>query len=728
MIKPHRIKQTRYYISAMDCPTEEQIIRNGLKGHLGVESLDFDLIHRVLTVTGSSEGVAQALNSLGMAGQVVESAENINKAQEETKKGQKLKWILLGISGVLAASAEILEWAMPGHREGANATSGPNYLVVGLVIAALILGGRDTFRKAWVSLKTFTLNINFLMALAVVGAICVGQWPEAAMVTVLFALAEQIESYSLDRARGAIASLVEITPETARVWHFHLGEEGINSAHWHEMLVGEVASGTKIQVRPGERIPLDGTVLSGSSAVNQAAITGESMPIEKQMGSTVFAGTLNGRGVLEIEVTAAKGNTTLDKIAQAVRDAQSQKAPTQRFVDQFAKIYTPSVVVLALLMAIIPPLFVGHWSEWLYKALVLLVIACPCALVISTPITVVSGLAAAAQQGILIKGGAYLEGGSRLKTIALDKTGTLTNGRPVVTDVVPLGDGSPEYLLHLAASLDAGSEHPVASAIVASCAKGHVCKLTPVVDFEALVGRGVTGILDGRRYYVGNHRLTHDNEVCGPHVEEILERLESEGKTPVILTDEAQALAVLGVADTLRTTSQEAITQLHALGIKTLMLSGDNQKTAEAMAQKLGIDHAQGEMLPEDKRTKIEKLLSEQGSDSIGMVGDGINDAPALALASIGFAMGAAGTDTAIETADVALMHDDLRKLPLFLRLSRKTRQILIQNIAIALILKVIVLALDLTGHPSLWLAVFADMGASLLVIANGLRMLRPLR
>jgi Zn2+/Cd2+-exporting ATPase len=709
--------QTRYYIAAMDCPTEEQIIRNGLKGHASVEQLDFDLINRVLTVTHPAEydqdSLQRALAKLGMAPQIAGNHESVQKAQEETTRNHRLKWIWLGLSGLLAGSAEIVAWQTGDEK---------SILVIGMVLVSLLLSGRDTFRKAITSIQTFTLNINFLMALAVIGAMVIGQWPEAAMVTFLFGVSEMIESYALEKARNAIATLVQIVPETASVWDTHPGEA---EGHWHELPVAEVGTGQRVRVKPGERIALDGKVLEGASAVNQAPITGESLPIEKQIDDPVFAGTINGRGLLVIEVTAAKGNTTLDKIARAVQEAQSEKAPTQRFVDRFARIYTPTVVIVALLVAVLPPLIANEsWQAWLYKALVMLVIACPCALVISTPVTVVSGLAAAARQGILIKGGAYLEGGKYLKAVALDKTGTLTTGRPVVTDVVPLGDGSPEYLLHLAASLDAGSEHPVASAIVALCAKGHDCKPLPVMEFEALVGRGVTGKIDGKRYYVGNHRLTEENKVCSPEVEAVLAQFESAGKTPVILTDDSKALAVLGVADTLRETSVQAIQELHALGIRTLMLTGDNQNTAEAIAKLAGVDDPKGDLLPEDKLTIINSLLEKYGKEGVGMIGDGINDAPALAKASIGFAMGAAGTDTAIETADVALMEDDLRKLPAFVRLSRKTGQVLIQNISLALGIKIVFFILAIFGKTTLWMAVFADLGASLLVIINGLRML----
>lgn len=426
-------------------------------------------------------------------------------------------------------------------------------------------------------------------------------------------------------------------------------------------------------------------------------------------------------------MTANKGNTTLARIIRTVQEAQAQRAPTQRFVDQFARYYTPGVVIFAVLLAAVPPLFFGQaFAPWLYKALVMLVIACPCALVISTPVTVVSGLAAAARQGILVKGGVYLEEGRKIKAVALDKTGTLTYGKPVVTDVIPLNGQPAEELLHWAASLDAQSEHPVASAIVAECAQAHGaerCNLLPVTDFEAITGRGVKGKLNGQTHYVGNHRLTEENRVCGPHVEAVLDRLEREGKTTVVLTSEKEALAAMGVADTLRDTSVEAIKSLHALGVRTVMLTGDNETTARAIADKVGIDDVRGNLLPEDKLTAIDALLQEYGG--VGMVGDGINDAPALAKASIGFAMGAAGTDTALETADVALMQDDLRKLPMFLALSRQTSRILTQNIALSLGIKVVFFALALAGKATLWMAVFADMGASLLVVFNGLRLLR---
>lgn len=695
--------KTVFRIGKMDCPTEEGIIRNRLKGMNGIERLEFDLMSRKLTVIHGhpdESTIQQALESVGMDPKLVSEDE-----PESAGHGPAVpildRW-LMGASGVLAVAAEVIAWTMGTER---------SWPVIALALGSIALGGKETIRKGIVSLRTLTLNINFLMTIAIIGAAFIGQWPEAAMVTFLFGVAEMIEAFSLDRARHAIRSLMELSPERALAL---VGNE------WVEIEASSVALGQLVRVRPGERIALDGLVKKGSSSVNQAPITGESIPVAKAAGDQVFAGTINEKGSFDFEVTANTEQTTLARIIRVVQQAQSQKAPTQRFVDKFARYYTPLVVVLAILITVVPPLLLAQpYSDWLYKALVLLVIACPCALVISTPVTVVSALASAARRGILVKGGVYIEEGRRLSQIALDKTGTLTHGLPKVTDVVSFDSIEEAELLRLAASLDAPSEHPVATAIVAA----YEGQRASVEEFESITGRGVKGVVDGQQYFLGNHRLAHEEDYCRAEVEAVLERLEEQGKTVVILGNTDRALGVIAVADTVRETSIQAVKELHDLGVRTLMLTGDNARTARAIAAQVGIDDARGDLLPEDKLEIISELTADNGP--VGMVGDGINDAPALVQADVGFAMGAAGTDTAIETADVALMQDDLRKIPEFIRLSRKASTVLKQNIAFAIGVKVVFFVLAFFGIASLWMAVFADMGASLLVVGNGLRLLR---
>jgi Cd2+/Zn2+-exporting ATPase len=535
------------------------------------------------------------------------------------------------------------------------------------------------------------------------------------MVMVLFTVAELIEAKSLDRARHAIRGLLQLTPETATVRQ--------SDGTWKELAAKLIGVGERVRVKPGERIALDGSIVSGSSSVNQAPITGESLPVEKQVGDPVFAGTINTSGSFEYTVSSKADNSTLARIIHAVEEAQGAKAPTQRFVDQFAKVYTPVVFAIALVIAVLPPLLLaGDWISWIYKALVMLVIACPCALVISTPVTIVSGLAAAARHGILVKGGVYLEEGRKLRWLAMDKTGTITQGKPVQTDFFSLNGWEAAEVRSLAASLATRSDHPVSLA-VAQAAKRDGIVLQAVDQFAALAGRGVKGVINGKIYYLGNHRLIHEQGRCSDALELQLSALEELGKTVILLTDEQSVHGLFAVADTVKEGSRQAIEELRALGIKTVMLTGDNAHTAQAIAAQVGLTDARGDLLPEDKLKAIEDLIAEGGA--VGMVGDGINDAPALARADIGFAMGAAGTGTAIETADVALMDDDLRKLVRFVKLSRDTHALLVQNIVLALGIKAVFLALTLAGMGTMWMAVFADVGASLLVVANGLRLLR---
>ena len=689
-----------FRVEELDCATEENDLRAVLTPLPGVRSLEFDLVGRRVRVRHnleSSEPIEAAIRGVGMRPSVVVEPEGAELSRSLSRRSI----VVTVVAGVLAVGSEV------AVISGADEQS---VLVALLALAAIALGGRDTLRKGFQALRSLRMTMSLLMSVAVIGAIAIGQWPEAAVVIWLFGVAELIEALSLERARNAIRSLVGLAPETASV---RRGEG------WVTTPTGEVPLDAVFLVKPGERIALDGRVTFGASSVNQAPITGESIPVTKGVGDPVFAGTINERGTLEITVTAAKGEGTLDRIARSIQEAQADKAPAQRFVDRFAAVYTPAVFVMAIAVAVLPVVS-GHGSfrDWFYRALVLLVLACPCALVISTPVTVVSGLGGAARRGILIKGGVHLENARKIRVIALDKTGTLTHGTPVLTDLINLGDLSDDDILRITASIETISEHPVAHAIVTAY-KGPV---DVVHGFEAITGRGVRASIAGTTYTLGNHRLAEETGMCGPDLEAILERLENEAKTAIVLMA-VTPIAVLAVADTLRANSRQAVDDLKALGVTTIMLTGDNQRTATAIAHQAGIDDARGDLLPDDKLRIITELVATAGP--VGMVGDGVNDAPALGKANLGIAMGAAGTDTAIETADIALMDDDPRKIAETIRISTHTAHVLWQNISIALGIKAIFLTLTLAGSASLWTAVLADMGASLVVIANGLRLLR---
>lgn len=694
-------RQDMLHIENMDCPTEEALIRNKLKGFSGVTGLEFNLLQRNLIISHSLPSLDPVIDALKSVGMQVGPVE----AKDELPEVEKTNWWPLIVSGVAALGAEIIEMLTTGHH----------WLTLLLVFVAILTGGLETYKKGWIALRNRNLNMNALMSIAVTGAVCIGQWPEAAMVMFLFALAELIEAKSLDRARNAIRGLMAMAPVTATVQ--------LADGSWSEVQAGDVALDSIVRVRPGERIALDGVVTEGNSTVDQSPITGESLPVEKGPGEPVFAGTINQAGSFYFRVTARANDSTLTRIIHAVEAAQGSRAPTQRFVDQFARVYTPIVFAIALLVAVVPPLMLGGgWLDWIYKSLVLLVIACPCALVISTPVTIVSGLAAAARHGILIKGGVYLEEGRKLAWLALDKTGTITHGKPAQTDFEPLNGIDTQEARCLAASLASRSDHPVSHAIAVS-AEADGIELQEVSEFSALAGRGVVGRVGERMYFLGNPRLMTENGFNESGLSALIANLERQGKSVVLLANVEKPLAVFGVADTIKESSRDAIAELHRLGVRTMMLSGDNQHTAESIARKVGIDEVRAGLLPEDKLKIIETFQGNGGT--VGMVGDGINDAPALARADIGFAMGAAGTDTAIETADVALMDDDLRKVALFVRLSRTTSAILKQNITLALGIKAVFLGLTIMGHATMWMAVFADMGASLLVVGNGLRLLR---
>ena len=564
--------------------------------------------------------------------------------------------------------------------------------------------------------------MNVLMTVAVAGAWIIGEGAEGAAVVFLFALAELLESWSVGRARRAIKSLLALTPETA-LRKSATGEP-------EETAVGNVTVGEIILVRSGQRVPLDGEVLTGQSAINQAPITGESVPVDKMPGDSVFAGTINGEGSLEIRVTKAASNSTLARIIRLVEEAEEQKAPTQRFVDRFARYYTPAVFVLALLVALMPPLMAhGAWDVWIYRALVLLVIACPCALVIATPVSIVSGLTALARRGVLIKGGAFLEAVGKLKALAVDKTGTITQGRPVVTEIIPWEGETEETVLGKAAAIDTHSTHPLAEAVVAA-AKQRGITFQPAENYQAKTGRGALAEIAGHLHFIGNHKLAHEWGVCSPEIEARLAVIEARGHSLAVLGHAphdgcpGKVLGIIALGDTLRPEVPEALRQLHAAGLsQVVMLSGDNQRTASAIAKQAGIDEAKGDLLPEQKVEHIKELVARYGH--VGMIGDGVNDAPALAVATVGIAMGAVGSDTAIETADMALMNDDLRNLAHAITISRRTVGIIQFNVVFAVAVKVLFLILAFTGHTSLWMAILADTGATLLVIANALRLLR---
>ena len=688
----------------MDCPNEENEIRSALADIAGIRSLRFQLAARTLTIDAPRIAQNCALESIRKLGFEVEPVDATQPEAAFSSGLGNLNKVLVAL--VLAMAAEALNYSAPD-------TLPFNGLGMAMAAIAIGLAGLSTYTKGLAALRRGQLNMNALMGVAVTGAFLIGQWPEAAMVMALYALAELIESRAVDRARNAIKSLLALTPATAEV--------NQPDGQWREMPAAQVSVGAVVRVKPGARIPLDGRVMAGNSAVNQAPVTGESIPVDKVVGDDVFAGTINETGTLELEVTAAVDNTTLARIIHAVEQAQGTRAPTQRFVDRFAAIYTPAVFVIALAVAMFGPwLFDWSWIQAIYKALVLLVIACPCALVIATPVTVVSGLASAARRGILIKGGVYLEEARKLRAIALDKTGTITEGKPrlVATEVLP-SNMSEAQVLSWAASLAGHSDHPVAKAI----ASGLNLPENGLTDFVALAGRGVEARTEGQKLTLGNHRLIEERGLCNIEIEARLSVHETQGRSVTLLASERQVLAIFAVADTIKESSRAALAELHQLGVTSVMLTGDNIATAATIAKQAGIDDARGNLLPEDKLAAIEEMQRRYGTTA--MTGDGINDAPALARADIGVAMGAAGTDTAMEAADVVIMNDDLRRIPETIRLSRRAHAVLWQNIALALSIKAAFLILAIAGGATMWMAVFADMGASLLVVANGLRLLR---
>ncbi|HEX2456756.1 MAG TPA: heavy metal translocating P-type ATPase [Vicinamibacterales bacterium] len=692
-----------FKVEGMDCHEEVTILEHRLKRLTGLEALDADVVAQRLRVQHD----AARLTTAQIAEAVAETGMRAWLEHDEPRNvpGSVLREVLVAISGAALGLGLLVQFL------------GIAPLVPGLLFAtAIVAGGIHTVRRAWTSIRSHLLDINVLMLVAVIGAIALGQWSEGASVVFLFALAQLLESRAMARARGAIQALMDLSPVEALVRR----PGGVDQ----RLPVDDVRVGDVVVVKPGEKIPLDGRVLSGDSHVNQAPVTGESLPIEKTAGDEVFAGTINGRGALDVTVTRLRRDSTIARIIHLVERAQAQRAPSQTFVDRFARYYTPAVLVLAVVLAIVPPFFFGgSWSSWIYRSLVLLVISCPCALVISTPVSIVSALAAAARKGVLIKGGARLEALARVRCVAFDKTGTLTTGRLAVTDVISTNGMLPSRILSLAASLETRSEHPLGRAIVERATHDGLPLLT-ASRFQSLPGRGAIGVVDRDDVIVGSHRLFEERALCSPVVEEALDSLASRGRSTVLVGANGESVGVIGVSDSTRESARDTVEMLRGHGIEhVVLLTGDHDASARPLAASIGVDEYRADLLPEDKATAVTELRGRYGA--LAMVGDGVNDAPALASADVGIAMGAAGTDAALETADIALMADELPKIPYALRLSRATTRNIRANIGFSLVLKGAFLVMAVAGTATLWMAVIADMGASLLVIGNALRLLR---
>lgn len=590
-------------------------------------------------------------------------------------------------------------------------------LTKALYILAIIIGGFDLFKEGFSDLIKLDFSMESLMTIAIIGAAFIGEWAEGSIVVILFAISEALERFSMDKARQSIRSLMDIAPKEALIRRNNVEQlVSVDKIDIDDIMI----------IKPGQKIAMDGLVINGHSSVNQAAITGESVPVEKQLDDEVFAGTLNEEGVLEVKVTKKVTDTTIAKIIHLVEEAQGERAPAQAFVDKFAKYYTPFIIIMALLIVVVPPLFFGgDWNKWLYQGLSILVVGCPCSLVISTPVSIVSAIGNAAKNGVLVKGGVYLEEIGHLRAIAFDKTGTLTKGKPVVTDFIATSSETDINYLSIISSLESLSQHPLASAILNEADKTNVdYKSIQIEDFQSITGKGLTGIHQNIRYYIGSPKLFSASVIEETAVKVQYRQFQEQGKTAMYFGTDEQILGVIAVADEVRDSSAAVISELHKLSIEhTIMLTGDNTKTAESIGKQLGATEIKGDLMPQEKLDSIKALRTTY--NKVAMVGDGINDAPALAASTVGIAMGGAGTDTALETADVALMGDDLQKLPFIVRLSRQTLKVIKQNITFSLGIKLLALLLVIPGWLTLWIAIVADMGATLLVTLNGLRLMK---
>ncbi|MEX2189828.1 MAG: heavy metal translocating P-type ATPase [Bacteroidota bacterium] len=695
-------KSTTFIVADLCCATEENTIRSKLSSLKGIDELRFNVVSKKLEVRHScdTKEILAGLNSVGLPGTVASG--NREPATNKTLRG-------LIASTIAAASSFVVGLLL-------SALDQPEIITISLFLVSILLSGWRPAFRAFKSVRNLSLDMNFLMVIAVLGALTLGEYAEGAAVIVLFAVSLLLEALSTERSRRAIESLMDLSPSTALV-----------KLEDREVLVPveEVPVDAVIIIRPGERVPLDGLVLGGGSTIDQSAITGESLPVAKSPGDSVFAGSFNQRGALEIRVTKTSEDSTLTRIIRLVEEAQARKAPAQTFIERFARVYTPAVFVLALALAVIPPFFFGaSFDDWFYRALVLLVIACPCALVISTPVSVINAITSAARNGVLIKGGRHLEQLADIRAIGFDKTGTVTTGTVVISDVICVDSLSESEVVRIAAAIEAKSEHHLAQAFLRKAEmNGTDIRPTEVRNFQSLPGRGIQALVGGKQFTIGNHLLVEELGLCNPELERILGSLESEGKTAVVLLNDHGPIGVMGISDQVRIESREAVNQLRQLGIAHVaLLTGDNRATAAQIGRTLGADEVHAELLPEQKLAVVHSLKQRYGRTA--MVGDGVNDAPALAAADVGFAMGGIGSDTALETADVVLMSDNLLHLPATIRLGKRALAIIKQNIAIALATKALFLGLGVMGLTSLWLAILADDGATLVVVLNSLRLL----
>ena len=710
-----------FRVHGLDCAEEVAVLKREVGPVVGGEDkLGFDILNGRMTVaadaTTSPEEVQAAVGRTGMRAEPWKDAKEA--ATDAGWWERNRRTVLTAASGALLLAGVAAHAALVGFRAALLEESGgwPPIVTVVLYGLSVLTGVWTVLPKAWVAVKHLRPDMNLLMVIAVSGAIGIGQWVEAATVAFLFSLSLALEAWSVGRARRAVAVLMDLTPPTARLIHPDGREE--------EVPPDRVPVGARFRVRPGDRVPLDGRVVEGTGGVDQAPITGESVPVSKGPGDEVYAGTINGDGALTVESTKAASDTTLARIAQMVGEAQSRRAPSERWVEAFARYYTPTVMLTALAVLVVPPLlFHSAWADWFYRALVLLVIACPCALVISTPVTIVAALASAARNGVLVKGGVFVEAPARLKAVALDKTGTLTEGRMAVAEVVPLNGHTEAELLERVAALEGHSTHPLARAIL-DYAKECGVTVPAAEGYRILPGKGAAGRVKGTEYWVGSHRYLEERGQETPDVHERLEALARAGQTVVVVGNARHVCGFIALADRVRAEARQAVADLRAAGIEhVVMLTGDNKGTAEAVARDAGVDEVYAELLPADKVAKVEELVAKYGA--VAMVGDGVNDAPAMGRATVGIAMGAIGTDAAIETADIALMSDDLSKLSWLVRHSRRALAVIRQNIAFALGVKAVFVVLTFVGYSSMWGAIAADTGASLLVVFNGLRLLR---